>query len=131
MRMKWFAATLLAAGTLGCSQTPTKTATAESAPAAAPVAAPAQAPAAEATKAGMLSCAKEKDARTVEIEAVGKKACNVWYTKFGSRDKIAWSTTGTEHCDKVRGRIEENLKTAGFQCGEPVAAAPAPMPEKK
>jgi hypothetical protein len=60
-------------------------------------------------------CTNSGDVRTIEIKADGK-GCQVLYTKFGTENSVASSSFGTEHCEKVLTKIEDNLTKAGFKC---------------
>lgn len=103
-------------GAVGCSSAPT---TKPAAPAATATPAPADASAKAATaeaKTDALKCKRDSDERSIEIEAVEKTSCKVWYSKFGQRANIASSAKGTSHCHDVRNKIKSNLEGAGFKC---------------
>lgn len=120
--LKLIAIFFSAAMITACSTTPKQSKTAPaatSAAAVAPAATPAPVPTAQAAQkstADVSTCKRTSEERSLEIETLQPKGCKLWYSKFGNRDAVASSSVGTTHCETVRGRIEENLKGAGFQC---------------
>lgn len=65
-----------------------------------------------------LSCTRTPDVRKVEIEEQSPKGCEVWYSSYGNRNKVAWSANGTSHCQGVQKKIQTNLEQAGYKCSE-------------
>jgi hypothetical protein len=72
--------------------------------------------AAKATAAGEITCKKKEESRTLRLEALQPKGCNLWYSKHGDKDPMATSKSSAEHCEKVRDKIRKNLETAGYKC---------------
>lgn len=63
-----------------------------------------------------MSCTRQADVRKVELESPASKGCEVWYSSYGNRNKVAWSANGQKHCEGVREKIKSNLENAGYQC---------------
>lgn len=62
-----------------------------------------------------VTCKNKGDERIIEVRPKDK-GCELGYTKGGNETIVATSNSGNDHCNKVQGRIQENLKAAGFTC---------------
>lgn len=81
-----------------------------------PVAPKLETPAKKEDLKQMISCKRDKEIRTIEIEPQTPKGCHVWYSKNGSRNTIASSKLGNSHCENIQSRIKSNLEEAKFTC---------------
>lgn len=95
----------------GCSSSPKKAA---EAPPAETKAAPAK-PAENTTSSNVVQCTHKDEKRTMEVKKKGK-GCELSYTKSGAESVVATAVNGTAHCEKVLGRMRENLKNSGYTC---------------
>ncbi|MDR3607197.1 MAG: hypothetical protein P4M08_07450 [Oligoflexia bacterium] len=113
--MKKFFVLILAiamASTYACSSAPKKAETPATPSPSAPVNAEQKA-ASPSLKS--MSCQKDSDNRTVEIQAKGA-GCDVMYTKFGKTHSVASSSAGNGHCEKTLAHMKKKLEASGFHC---------------
>lgn len=66
-----------------------------------------------------MSCTRSADVRKIEVEAKVPRGCDLFYSSYGNRNKVAWSDYGDSHCKSVKGKIQANLEQAGYQCETP------------
>ncbi len=64
----------------------------------------------------IISCELKKDQREIGLKAVKPKGCELWYSKAGTNDKVAWSSHFMRHCETTRDRMRAKLESAGFKC---------------
>ena len=103
------------------------------APSSAATAAPAVGPQAPApapenkAETDLVTCKRDAETRSLEIEALDPKGCKLWYSKDGSRNSVASSVVGKSHCENVQSRIQDKLEEAKFTCasGAPVTETQA------
>ena len=62
------------------------------------------------------SCALAKDHRLLEIKNPTANTCSLLYTKYGSQQIVAESSSGTTYCEKVKTNITDRLMRSGFKC---------------
>lgn len=63
-----------------------------------------------------MICKNTEDSRVLEIEKKSPVGCTLLYSKNGKSSEIASSKKGTNHCERIRSKVEENLKNGGFEC---------------
>ncbi|MBL7554969.1 MAG: hypothetical protein JNM24_04035 [Bdellovibrionaceae bacterium] len=63
-----------------------------------------------------MICKNAEDSRFLEIEKKSPVGCILMYSKFGKNSEIASSKKGLNHCERIRSKVEENLKNGGFEC---------------
>ncbi|MBX3022499.1 MAG: hypothetical protein KF799_12575 [Bdellovibrionales bacterium] len=135
MRITTVFIAVLAAISVGCasasktaSTTPNVATPAVPAKASLAVPAPAKPAPALVDDKAKYACLRGQETRSVKIEMTAPKGCKVFYSTHGNTDPVAWSTTGTSHCESVSSKIRTNLESAGFKCeaGEAVKAVAAP-----
>lgn len=78
-----------------------------------------------------IMCVRETEQRKLETQNSSPSGCELWYTSYGNRHKIAWSTKAKTHCESTSERIRKNLESAGFKCGEHEEAVAAAQPAAK
>jgi len=61
------------------------------------------------------TCSVSGDSRTITVSKEGN-GCIVSYSKFDSTSNPARSQRGTQYCEEVASRIQNNLSNAGFDC---------------
>ena len=78
------------------------------------------------TKEGAVTyyCKVNKDIRQVNVEKASGR-CEVFYTKYGEREQVAWAEATPTLCGDVSQKIRKNIEGAGFQCAEDVNALKA------
>lgn len=65
--------------------------------------------------AGTVTCTIKGDKRTIAIENEDG-TCKVMYNKMGETKEVATGAKGSNHCETVATRIQNNLGKAGFTC---------------
>lgn len=73
-----------------------------------------------------MSCQNGTDSRFVRIETASPKECKVLYSKWGSTESVATSSSGSEHCEKTVDKIKGNLEKAGYKCSNLTASKAEP-----
>lgn len=68
-------------------------------------------------KEAAYTCLVGKDKRTVTLDRKEKR-CEVFYTKFGDQQQVAWAEKTPAICDDVFGKIRTNLEGSGARCVE-------------
>lgn len=63
-----------------------------------------------------MICKNAEDSRVLEIEKKSPVGCALMYSKNGKSSEIASSKKGLNHCERIRSKVEENLKNGGFEC---------------
>lgn len=66
-----------------------------------------------------LECKRSTEIRQIEFLALAPKGCELWYSRYGGKNKVAWSSNGDDHCKKTQKQIRSNLEVAGFKCEAP------------
>jgi hypothetical protein len=69
-------------------------------------------------------CKVHKDIRQVNVEKAAGR-CEVFYTKYGEREQVAWAEATPTLCGDVSQKIRKNIEGAGFLCAEDVNALKA------
>ncbi len=62
-----------------------------------------------------LTCTHKSDTRTLEVRTKDK-GCEFAYTKGGKESIVATGQNGGAYCMKAQEKLEEKLKTAGYEC---------------
>lgn len=70
---------------------------------------------APSANAGTVTCTLNNDSRTIALNTMDT-GCEVVYTKFGESNSVATDSSGTDYCQTVSDRIQNNLENAGFTC---------------
>lgn len=65
--------------------------------------------------ASTVNCTLNSDTRIIAINTMDT-GCEVIYTKFGEANSVATDSAGTDYCQTVSDRIQNNLENAGFGC---------------
>lgn len=63
-----------------------------------------------------LECKRNSETRSLSIEEVSPKGCQLIYSHFNPKKPIAWSSKGLNHCESVLERIKGKLEAAQFKC---------------
>tara|TARA_B110001454_G_C12721908_1_gene435058 strand:+ start:433 stop:834 length:402 start_codon:yes stop_codon:yes gene_type:complete len=63
-----------------------------------------------------MICKNADDSRVLEIEKKSPVGCALMYSKNGKNSEIASSKKGINHCERIRSKVEQNLKNGGFEC---------------
>lgn len=75
----------------------------------------AEAKAAKADKGLSYVCIVKKDTRLIELEKTPER-CEVHYTKFGDKAKVAWAESTPSLCGDIYAKIRTNIESKGFEC---------------
>lgn len=62
-----------------------------------------------------LACLVKKDKRLIEIDKKAKR-CEVFYTKEGHRNQVAWAESTQSVCENIFQSIKANIEKGGFKC---------------
>lgn len=63
-----------------------------------------------------IVCKRDSETRSLNIEEVSPKGCQLIYSNFNPTKPVAWSSKGNKHCESVMDRIKGKLETANFKC---------------
>ncbi len=61
------------------------------------------------------TCMVNKDTRLVEFDRSAQR-CEIHYTKFGEKMKVAWAENTPSICTAVFSKIRTNIESKGFKC---------------
>lgn len=64
-----------------------------------------------------IICKRAGETRTLHIDKLQPKGCKLLYSNHSATEPVASSVHGTDHCDKVSARIQDNISKIGFNCG--------------
>ncbi|MCB0394443.1 MAG: hypothetical protein KDD25_07780 [Bdellovibrionales bacterium] len=67
------------------------------------------------TVSGTVTCSVGGDERVIEV-VENDGGCVLRYTKVGKTTEPASAKNGTDYCNSVASKIQDNLKIAGFTC---------------
>lgn len=70
----------------------------------------------KAIDADLLTCKLGSDERVVKRLKPEAGGCQVSYTKLGETKVVADAKNDLVYCDKIMGKIQQNLTQAGFSC---------------
>lgn len=64
------------------------------------------------------SCQVLKDKRVVEFKSTPGR-CEIFYTKLGETERVAWAEATPSICTDVFAKIRTNIEEKGFSCAAP------------
>lgn len=70
----------------------------------------------KAVDADLLTCSLGSDKRIIKRVKPEAGGCQVSYTKMGETKVVADAKNDLVYCDKIMGKIKQNLTQAGFGC---------------
>jgi hypothetical protein len=66
----------------------------------------------------LWTCSTDTETRTLSIGEKDGGGCELHYEKNEKIKVIAWGSSGTDHCEKARDKIRDELKKAGWKCSK-------------
>ena len=77
-----------------------------------------------------MTCSLNDDVRPISVLAGENGGCGVVYNRLGTVKTVAVAENVMEYCDEVQNKIKGNLESAGFNCDQSGAEAPAETTEQ-
>jgi hypothetical protein len=64
----------------------------------------------------LWTCSTDTETRTLSIGEKEGGGCELHYEKHDQIKVVAWGSSGTDHCERARDKIRDELKKAGWKC---------------